>query len=98
MTRFAYPIELIPDGDGYMARFPDLPEALTGGGTFTSAGPVVMEPAALAHFDVLLNGYGKRDDMELDTGVGTCGKEGQSVPVGVGQPTLYITGLTVGGM
>jgi TldD protein len=37
------------------------------------------------------------DDMKLDTGVGTCGKEGQSVPVGVGQPTLRIDGLTVGG-
>ena len=37
------------------------------------------------------------NDMTLDSGVGTCGKEGQSVPVGVGQPTLRIDGLTVGG-
>ena len=36
-------------------------------------------------------------DMALDPGVGTCGKAGQSVPVGVGQPTLLIGGLTVGG-
>lgn len=36
-------------------------------------------------------------DLELDSGVGTCGKDGQSVPVGVGQPTLRIDGLTVGG-
>ncbi len=37
------------------------------------------------------------NDMKLDTGVGVCGKDGQSVPVGVGQPTLRIDGLTVGG-
>ncbi|HRP77318.1 MAG TPA: metalloprotease TldD [Rhodocyclaceae bacterium] len=37
------------------------------------------------------------NDMTLDPGVGTCGKDGQSVPVGVGQPTLRIDGLTVGG-
>src|SRR6202041_4177745 len=36
-------------------------------------------------------------DLKLDAGVGTCGKEGQSIPVGVGQPTLRIDALTVGG-
>ena len=37
------------------------------------------------------------DDMQLDPGIGTCGKNGQGVPVGVGQPTIKLNGLTVGG-
>jgi TldD protein len=47
--------------------------------------------------DVLMRVSMIGNDMSLDPGVGTCGKEGQSVPVGVGQPTLRIDGLTVGG-
>ena len=48
-------------------------------------------PTALTQVKMIGN------DMKLDTGVGTCGKNGQSVPVGVGQPTLRMDGLTVGG-
>jgi TldD protein len=48
-------------------------------------------PTALTQVKMIGN------DMKLDTGVGVCGKNGQSVPVGVGQPTLRIDGLTVGG-
>jgi TldD protein len=49
-------------------------------------------PSALTRVTMIGN------DLKLDEGVGTCGKGGQSVPVGVGQPTLYIKGLTVGGV
>ncbi len=48
-------------------------------------------PEALSRISMIGN------DLELDAGVGTCGKEGQSVPVGVGQPTLKIDEITVGG-
>jgi TldD protein len=47
--------------------------------------------------DVLLRVGMIGNDLKLDEGIGVCGKEGQSVPVGVGQPTLRIDGLTVGG-
>ena len=48
-------------------------------------------PEALSRISMVGN------DLELDRGVGTCGKDGQSVPVGVGQPTLKIDEITVGG-
>lgn len=48
-------------------------------------------PSALTQVKMIGN------DLKLDAGIGTCGKQGQSVPVGVGQPTLLIEGLTVGG-
>ena len=56
------------------------------GATLVGNGPECMKKVSLIG-----------NDMRLDSGVGTCGKEGQSVPVGVGQPTLRIEGLTVGG-
>jgi TldD protein len=56
------------------------------GATLIGNGPEVMTRISMVG-----------DDLALDTGVGTCGKEGQSVPVGVGQPTLKIDQLTVGG-
>ena len=48
-------------------------------------------PDALTHVKMIGN------DMKLDPGVGTCGKDGQGVPVGVGQPTMLLDNLTVGG-
>jgi len=56
------------------------------GATLIGNGPEVMSRISMV-----------ASDLELDSGVGNCGKEGQSVPVGVGQPTLKIDGLTVGG-
>ena len=56
------------------------------GATFIGNGPDVLTRVSMVG-----------NDLKLDDGVGTCGKEGQSVPVGVGQPTLRIDGLTVGG-
>ncbi len=56
------------------------------GATLIGNGPDVLKQVAMIG-----------NDLRLDPGVGTCGKEGQSVPVGVGQPTLRIDALTVGG-
>ncbi len=56
------------------------------GATLIGNGPDVLTRVAMVG-----------NDLKLDAGVGTCGKDGQSVPVGVGQPTLRIDGLTVGG-
>ncbi len=56
------------------------------GATLIGSGPEAMHQVSMIG-----------NDMRLDPGVGTCGKDGQSVPVGVGQPTLCIDGLTVGG-
>jgi TldD protein len=47
--------------------------------------------------DILTKVTAIGNDMALDDGVGTCGKGGQSVPVGVGQPTMLVSALTVGG-
>jgi TldD protein len=56
------------------------------GATLIGSGPDVLTKVSMIG-----------NDMKLDDGIGTCGKDGQGVPVGVGQPTLKIAGLTVGG-
>jgi TldD protein len=56
------------------------------GATLIGNGPEVMNRVSMVG-----------NDLALDSGVGTCGKDGQSVPVGVGQPTLKIDAITVGG-
>jgi TldD protein len=56
------------------------------GATLIGSGPEVMNRVSMVG-----------NDLRLDAGVGVCGKDGQSVPVGVGQPTLRIDSLTVGG-
>ena len=56
------------------------------GATLIGNGPEVMTRVSMVG-----------NDLKLDSGVGVCGKDGQSVPVGVGQPTLRIDALTVGG-
>ena len=56
------------------------------GATLIGDGPSAMKK---------IQGIG--NDLSLDPGIGNCGKAGQWVPVGVGQPTVYISGLTIGG-
>ena len=56
------------------------------GATLIGNGPEVMKKISMVG-----------NDLALDAGIGVCGKDGQSIPVGVGQPTLKIDALTVGG-
>ena len=56
------------------------------GATLIGSGPEVLQRVKLVG-----------NDSKMDTGTGTCGKDGQSVPVGVGQPTMLVNNLTVGG-
>ncbi|MEK6604290.1 MAG: metallopeptidase TldD-related protein, partial [Nitrospirota bacterium] len=56
------------------------------GATLIGSGPEVLKKVSMVG-----------NDMKLDEGIGTCGKEGQSVPVGVGLPTIKVDEITVGG-
>ena len=71
--------------EAYRVRNGKIEEPLKGA-TLIGDGPTVL--TQIKHIG---------DDMALDPGIGVCGKAGQGVPVGVGQPTLYIENLTVGG-
>lgn len=71
--------------EAYRVRGGKIEEPLKGA-TLIGNGPDVLKKVTMIG-----------DDLKLDTGVGTCGKGGQTVPAGVGQPTLRVDGLTVGG-
>jgi TldD protein len=71
--------------EAYMIRNGRIAEPVKGA-TLIGNGPDAMNRVSMVG-----------NDLALDSGVGICGKEGQSLPVGVGQPSLRIDGLTVGG-
>ncbi len=71
--------------EAYRVRNGKVEEPVTGA-TLIGDGPTVL--TQIRHLG---------NDMELDPGIGVCGKAGQGIPVGVGQPTLYVENLTVGG-
>ena len=71
--------------EAYMVRNGKIEEPIKGA-TLIGDGPTVL--TQIRHIG---------NDMDLDPGIGVCGKGGQGVPVGVGQPTLYVENLTVGG-
>ena len=71
--------------EAYLIENGELTEPVKGA-TLIGSGPAVMQQISMVG-----------NDLELDEGVGVCGKDGQSVPVGVGQPTVKVDQLTVGG-
>ncbi len=71
--------------EAYLIEHGKITQAVKGA-TLIGNGPEVMQKISMVG-----------NNLELDSGIGTCGKEGQSVPVGVGQPTLKVDALTVGG-
>ena len=70
----------------YSSAASDVYKRQVKGATIIGNGPDILKQVSMVG-----------NDLSLDSGVGTCGKDGQSVPVGVGQPTLKIDNIVVGG-
>ena len=87
------------DDDTIMREAPDLQQVLPEGAAARKDVP--LQTGLFDYFPDALCAVAELsrigNDLEMDWGVGTCGKDGQGVPVGVGQPTLRIDQITVGG-
>ena len=89
---------LLRDRDDEIARLAaEIPYASAATVALAFARSEVRHPLTGSGFETLKDIVMVGNDSALDGGIGTCGKEGQSVPVGVGQPTMRIDRMTVGG-